>query len=319
MRYKCLIVFLCFFTTNSFSQSFESLKRSKGKSALYAAVEGTLAGTMPVQECLQAIATGELKEPYNGKIPIYLVLDYLAKHPKSECKVAEQLLDAFTARHDFDVNFRYGSLLPPLAYLIRENHSFLRGKYSTDYISDHVLCKLIEAGASINTYYSEGSSLMTFAIETNNQYLQKYFVDKGVNLQHTDSKGNNAVHLAINSGNVPLLKQMASSGSKINVHSFQNNTEEMRNKQPELYDFLANECSRHAETYNDIVLFHKKFSNKKALVQQKYEALAQAETNNANDIKTINAVRSRYPDLGKITDSKKLSIYRKDVAEIERI
>ena len=314
-----LTILLYIFTINSFGQSFESLKRSKGKSVLYAAVEGTLAGSKPVQECLQAISTGELAEPYNGKTPIYLVLDYLAKHPKSECGNAEQLLNAFVAHRDFNVNLRYGSLLPPLAYLIRENHSFLGGKFSKDYISDHVFKKLIEAGASVNTYNSEGESLMTFAIETGNEYLQTYFINKGVNLQYTDSEGNNAIHLAINKADVGLLNQMVSRGSKIDVHSFQNNTEEMRNKQPELYAFLANECSRHAETYDDIVLFQKKFSNKKTLVQQKYEALAQVETNNANDIKTINSVRSRYPDLGKITDSKKLSIYRKDVAEIERI
>ena len=314
-----LTILLYIFTINSFGQSFESLKRSKGKSVLYAAVEGTLAGSKPVQECLQAISTGELAEPYNGKTPIYLVLDYLAKHPKSECGNAEQLLNAFVAHRDFNVNLRYGSLLPPLAYLIRENHSFLGGKFSKDYISDHVFKKLIEAGASVNTYNSEGESLMTFAIETGNEYLQTYFINNGVNLRHTDSKGYNAMHTAINNADISLIKQLLAKGTfKIDIRSFQNDTEEMRTKQPELYDLLANECLKYATSYEDVTLFQKRFSGKKHLIQSRYEALAQSEINNANNDDAIMVVRERYPDLQKMTEAKRLEIYKKCSDEISR-
>ena len=102
-RYLWLFTLLLLFIVTATAQSFESLKRSKGKSELYATIEQTLTGSKTVDECRQAVSSGDWKAPYNGKTPIYLVMDYLSTHPKQQCKVAEQVLDAFLARKDFDI------------------------------------------------------------------------------------------------------------------------------------------------------------------------------------------------------------------------
>ena len=168
------------------AQSFESLKRSKGKSELYTAVEQALTGSKSVSEARQAIATGDWKAPYNGKTPIYLVMDFLATHPKSQCSQAEQILEAFLGRKDFDINLRHGSLVPPFAYLIRENYDHLGGRFSSNYISDNVLKMMIESGASVNTYNIDGGTLMSFAMDTKNAYLQSYFISQGIDLRHAE-------------------------------------------------------------------------------------------------------------------------------------
>ena len=115
---KALIAILCLTALFAQAQSFDSLKRSKGKTTLHTAIEQTLAGRMTVAACKDTIASAKsMKDPYGGKTPIYLVLDYLATHKKQECGNAEQLLSAFISRPDFDINLRYSSLLPPMASL----------------------------------------------------------------------------------------------------------------------------------------------------------------------------------------------------------
>ena len=141
---KALIAILCLTALFAQAQSFDSLKRSKGKTTLHTAIEQTLAGRMTVAACKDTIASAKsVKDPYGGKTPIYLVLDYLATHKKQECGNAEQLLSAFISRPDFDINLRYSSLLPPMAYLIRTNYDFLGGRFSPEYISNNVLILMI--------------------------------------------------------------------------------------------------------------------------------------------------------------------------------
>ena len=127
MKYYRLIIALTAFLIciPASAQSFDSLRRSTGKSEVYSTVEKALNGSGSVDDAIAAVASGDLKAPYDGRTPVYLVLDYLAKHPKSECATAERLLDAFLARKDFDVDLRYSTLLPPLSHLIRTNYEAL--------------------------------------------------------------------------------------------------------------------------------------------------------------------------------------------------
>lgn len=315
---KYLIVILCVLVMNASAQSFESLKRSKGKTELYAAVEKTLAGQMATGECRQAVQTGSLTDPYNGKTPIYLVLDYLATHEKSECETAEQVLDMFLLRKDFDVNLRYSSLMPPLAYLIRVNYEFLNGQFSKNYISDNVLKKLIEAGAEVDTYNSDGSTLMSFALDTRNEYLQSYFVKKGIDLRHSDEQGRDDIYKIIAEGNLPLLKDILNRGDVVlNFHSLKNEPKDFQHHK-EMYDFLAQRFSQEVSSYDDIVLFRQKFNSKKSLVEQKYQMLAQNEINAIKTFDDIVNVEKRYPGL-EIVLKQKLSYYRKDCQKLENI
>jgi len=301
------------------AQSFASLRRSTGKSDVYRAVESALNGSLQASDACQAIRTGDTGAPFGGKTPIYLVLDFLATHPKQQCGVAEQLLGAFIDKQGFDVNTRYSSLLPPLAYLIRSNYDYLGGRFSADYVSDKVLQRLIEAGASVNTYNSDGGTLMNFAIDTDNSYLQSYFIGQGVDLHHADEKGNDAVHHTIEQGNVELLKKLVARGEIVNINSFDNDTKLLSKNHPDMYAYLAAKCAPQATSYADLCLFRERFPNRKQMVQQKYESLANGEISKTVTFEDIMKVVGRYPDLSHLTAPRKLTIYRQDCQKLQNI
>lgn len=286
----------------------------------FEAVVRAMKGNGSAEMCQAIIDAGcELDVVFDGTTPIYVLMDFIATHPKSQCQTANKIIAALGTRKDFDANKRYRSEQPPLNYLIRRNYEFLGKKFSSDYISDEVLKTLIEHGASVTSYTEEGSSLMTFAIDTNNKYLQSYFIKEGVNLRHNDAAGNDAVHHAIEQGDLSLLKQMINDGGvDININSFHNDTKKVA-AFPDMYNYLAEICGKKAQIYEDLVLFRQRFSDKHSLVQQKYEALCQSEVNKAEKFKEIMTCVERYPDLTKITDPKKKSIYQKDCQHLDNI
>ena len=319
IRKICSAIILCAVAITATAQSFESLKRSKGKSTLYTTVEKVLNGQMPASAAANEVSTSTLlTEPYNGKTPIYLVLDYIAHTPKTKCEEAEKLLDAFLANKSFDVNQRYSSLMPPLAYLIRENYDFLDEKFSSNYISDHVLRKLIEAGASVNTYNTDGSSLMSFAIVTNNQYLQNYFAESGANIHHTDNTGQDDLYKIIASGNLDLLKKYMNNGqAKIDIHTLKNEPSSFA-QYKQMYDYLAEHCGKQANSYDDMKLYRKRFNLRKDVVEAKYQNLAQNEIDAIKTFHDIVKIESRYPDLQFILKAK-LDYYHNDCQELAPI
>ncbi|MCR5644343.1 MAG: hypothetical protein K6G32_13545 [Prevotella sp.] len=314
-----LLSLLCMTVTTVASQSFESLKRSKGKTELYSAVEKTLSGQMTVSQCKNIIASAkDFTEPYGGKTPIYLILDYLATHPKSQCDTAEQLLEAFTSRRDFDINLRYSTLLPPMAYLIRENQAFLKGKFSRDYISNKVLRLMIEKGALVNTYGEDGASLMAFAMDTGNDYLQTYFIDKGLDAHHEDEKGHDDLYKLIERGDLTHLKQLIARNTALDINLLKNDPKTFA-RFPELYDFVARHCADKAQNYEDVTLFQKKFSDRRSLVRNKYENLCRKESDAATDYFQLMKCVERYPDLSAITNPRKLAIYRQDCKFVQDV
>lgn len=311
-----LIVIFCALSLQVNAQSFESLKRSKGKTELYSAVQMTLSGEMSVDECKQAFQKGSLTDPYNGKTPIYLVLDYLATHKEGDCQVAEQVLDIFLSRKDFDVNMRYSTLMPPLAYLIRSNYDYLGGKFSADYISDNVLKKLISAGAEVDTYNSDGSTLMSFALDTDNKYLQTYFLNNGIDLRHGDQEGKDDVYKIIAEGNLPLLKDALQKRLvSLTFHQLKNDPKDFAHHK-DMYNFLAQRFADEVSSYDEIVSFRKKFNPKKGLVEQKYQKLAQNEIDAIKTFDDIISVEKRYPDLEVILKAKR-AFYQKDCQKLE--
>lgn len=311
------LIIICAATTLVAAQSFDTLKRSTGKSTLFAITERALIGDVSPSSCKEAITSEQLKQPYNGKTPIYLVMDYLATHPKAECAVAEQVLDVFLSHPSFDVNMRYSALTPPLAYLIRKNYDFLNGEFSTEYISDSVIRKLIEAGASVNTYNSDGSSLMTFASKTHNKYLQDYFLQQNIDLHHTDKQGNDETYRIIAGGDLALLKRLVDEGRiKIDFFKLRNNPKDIE-QYPAMYDYLANICAQQVSSYDEVCLYRQKFNLRKNLVQDKYQALAQAECNAARSFSDVLNVEKKYPDMTTMTSSRKRAIYDRDCQSLK--
>lgn len=290
------------------------------KPLFYEVVERFLKGESPLEMCKVVLdANCMMNAVYDGKSPIYLLMDFLATHKKTECVNAEKLLDAFMESSTFDPNLRYRSLLPPFAYLIRKNYEFCGNRFNSEYISDHVLNTFISHGASVSTYYEDGSSLMDFAMVTDNKYLQDYFIAQGINLRHSNDEGKDAVHRAIAEGNLTILKQMIEKGNVIiDIKSLTNNPTDFK-KYPDMYDFIASNCATKATDYEDITLFRSKFPDKKNLVKNKYEQLASNELNKVSNFDEVIAVQKRYPDLETVMENKKQEIYRSDCNRVMSI
>lgn len=283
------------------------------------AISKCLNGKIPIEMCKVIIEAGcDLNIPFQGKTPIYNVVENIATHKKSECQTAEALLKLMAAREDFNINMRYKDLLPPLNYLIWRNHNFL-GKFSSDYISNEVLKTFIERGASVNTYDQDGNSLITFATETKNDYLAEYLVEKGIDLNRkTDEKGNDALYTAIDSGKLELVKKIVGSGVTFDINSLKNEPSSFR-KYPELYNYIAQVCADKINEYKDIKLFQQKFIDRKELVQHKYEKLCVACANAATDANDIKKCINLFPDVTKLLANRQNEIYKKDLEKLEII
>lgn len=284
---------------------------------LYDVVDRTLNGETSVELCKVALDAGcDIYSIFNGKTPIYRIMDYLATTPSAQTGVGMELLDLFLGKSGFDINRRYRSLPPPFSYLLSTNFNYLGGKYDKDYLSTPLLKKLIDNGARLNTYDENGASLLLLASSTNNDYLQNYLLDNGVNIYKTaDTQGNNAIYAAIKSNDIEVLQKIiANYQIKLLTADVK---EETASVSPAMYNFLASECARNADTYNELVDFRGHFTDKKDLVQSKYENLARNETNAASDFIAIYTVMRRYPDLEIITNPKLRSIYRQDAASID--
>jgi hypothetical protein len=263
---------------------------------LYDAVNRALKGTCSAEMCQIVVDAGcNLNVPYEEKTPVYHILDFLATHRMNECETAEKLLSVFMSRTDFDVNYRHRSLMPPLAYLIRENHRHL-GRFDKNYISDKILRSFIERGASINTYDAEGNSLMVFAIDTENEWLTEYFIRNGIDLAKQNTEGADALYQAIDRGNLPLVKRLLEETKTVlDEHRLQNDMSSIE-KYPELYQYVAQLCADHAIKYTDIFDLQKfadRFSKLNTLpeILNRQKDLIYAEEN----ISTLQKFAEKYP------------------------
>ncbi|MBO4822515.1 MAG: hypothetical protein J5548_13750 [Prevotella sp.] len=273
-----------------------------------------------VEMCQAIIDAGcDLHPVFEGTTPIYMLMKYFATHKKSDCEKAMKLLKAFATRSDWDANLRYRSELPPLNYLLNTNYNFLGEKFSKEYIANEVLETLISHGASVTTYSESGSSLMAFALETDNEYLQSYFLSMGVNLKHSDDGGNDDIYKMIASNKLSILKEVIAKGKlDLNINNLKNDPKEI-SKNREMYDFVADVCASKVASYEDVVLFRQKFADKKQLTQQKYEELARREVNACTTYDMITNCVKRYPDLPDITGPKLISIAEEELKTYKTI
>ena len=289
---------------------------------LFDAVERVLSndGSTSPEMCQVIIDAGcDLHPNCKGTTPIYLLMDFFATHPKSQCSTAMQVLKAFATRSDWDANERYRSKMPPLNYLIRTNYEFLGNKFNSDYIADDVLTIMLEHGASVTSYNQDGQTLLTFALETDNKNLQNYLIKNGVNFQHQDNKGEDDIYRMIADGEIELIKQvLAIDKNLININTLRNDTKDIA-RYPHLYELISTHCAQLATNYDEMVLFRQRFADCKQMVQQKYETLANGEISQTVTFSDIMKVEDRYPDIPHLTDPRKLSIYRQDCQRLQAI
>jgi ankyrin repeat protein len=253
---------------------------------IHDAINRTLDGRCNVNMCKTIIdAYCDLNMAFEGKTPIYLTLDFIATHPKQDCINAEQILLLILNRPDFDVNQRYQSFLPPFAYLIRENHTFL-GRFSPDYISDDILKLFIKKGAPVNTYDDEGNSLMNFAIETDNKFLASYFIENGIDLDRKNKEGNDALYLAIESGQLATIKSiLTSTNFNLNINTLKNSPSTFK-KYTDVYDYISDVCAKKAIIYKDIRTFTENFDDKFDLIRSKLDVIYNSRVNELEIAKT---------------------------------
>ena len=286
---------------------------------LYDIVDRTLNGEVSPELCKIALdANCDVYAIYNGKTPIYRIMDYFATTPSVQADVGMEVLNLFLARTDFDINRRYRSLPPPFSYLLSTNYSFLGKRYDKNYLSTELIRSIIDHGGRLNTYDENDASLLLLANSTQNEYLQNFLIDNGVNIyKAADDHGNDAVDAAIESNNTPQLQRLVKNYQIIlTTAHVKYHTSRVSD---EMYDYLASECANNSTDYNSITDFRHFFSDKKFLVQSKYENLARAEVAKAKDYESIMTCKGRYPDLTDITDPKFNEIASNDLNATKNI
>ena len=282
-------------------------------------IDRTLKGQVSIDLCRVVFNAGcDVYSVYNGKTPVYQLMDYFATTPSAEAATGMEVLDMMFAREEFDINRRYRSLPPPFSYLLSANFKHLDGHYSKDYLSTELLQKIIAKGASLNTYDENGASLLLLANSTGNEYLQNYLIDHGININKSaDESGNNAVFAAIESSNVDQLRKIvANYGIILTTDDVKDRTSGVS---VAMYDYLASECASHAGNYNEYKAFREHFKDKADLVKDGYESIARSEIAEASTYEQIKRCEERFPDLPALTYPRKLVIAENELASVETI
>ena len=238
---------------------------------LYDVVEKCLTGQCSVEMCQVIVdANADVNCNFEEKTPIYVILDYIIAHPIEECGDAEKLVKIFLSAPQFDVNFKYQSLPPPLSYLTKGAHIY-HGDFKKGYVSENIVKMLIDKGASVNTYDRDGNSLINFAIVMNYSSLQEYLIDRGVDIGKTNKEGNDVMYIAIEQGSCDAIIQILSTGYDLNIHSLKNDPNDFR-KYEDVYNLVSEKIAGKAITIDDIILFLGKFRNRFDLVKTKFYA-----------------------------------------------
>ena len=142
-------------------------------------------------------------------------MNYIIKTPIEDCYKAVDILNILVNEGKIDVNKRHRILLPPLAYLMRENLSYLGGKYNSNYIPDTVIKLLLDNGANINTLDQNGDNLLKFAVITSNNNLYEYLTNKGININRINQAGQDPLYYVVSSQNTSALQNLINSGYQI--------------------------------------------------------------------------------------------------------
>ena len=295
-------------------------KNDKGVSLVvpffYDVIDRTLNGSVSMDVCRTAFDAGcDIYAVFNGKTPIYLVMDYLAKTPSEQSERGMEVLELFFSQDSFDINRRYRTLPPPFSYLLSTNFNYLGGRYDVNYLSTDLVRKMIDNGAQLNTYDESGASLLLLASSKDDKSLKNYLLNNGVNINKTAATdGHNAIYSAIRSSDIDMLSRIVKNYQiRLNATDVK---EQLDSVSPAMYNFLASECSTNASSYEELKTFRMYFADKKELVQSKYEDIARGETNASSNFYQIYEVIRRFPDLRMITEPKLLEIYRQSASSV---
>lgn len=157
---------------------------------------------------------------FKGKAVFYLILDYLAFVPTNKAQLGEQLFMLFSNQSGFDILQRQLDNAPPLQHLLTENYKFLGKKFSIKYISDDIIKKFIEKGASVNSRDEYSNSIFVFALKSENKDMLSYLSNFDVDYSIIDKSGCDAMFYAVKSNNTDLVITIINSDYPISLKRY---------------------------------------------------------------------------------------------------
>lgn len=199
---------------------------------------------------------------FRDKTPFYLILEFLAKNKIVNSKDAEKLFLTFSKEKNLDINNRYGTLPPPLTFLLRENYEHLSGKISNEYLSDKILKTFIKKGANVNALDKYGNNLLTYASKTKRQKLLNLLLNKGISFSNKNKSGKDPFIFAIENNNIEAINKILDKGYELNLYYLYNKKAEnnlnkysdIRNK---IYNLAVNKDLDFKESIGFLGLFKK--------------------------------------------------------------
>lgn len=203
-------------------------------------------------------AKADMYTPFEGMPPLYFLLDYIAVTPKILCGTQEAILQKLI-EHKIDVKTKFRDKPAPLAYLMQRTRNYV-GKYSPLYVSDEVLKMLIEAGADINSYDSEGNNLLTFVLETQNSEMEDYLFSKGINIKGGNNSDVEPFYQAIDNNNISVVKRILETGYKCDVRELSNRLAKLK-ANPEMCTIIIDHCLLQVHSWSDATLFYNRLGS----------------------------------------------------------
>jgi len=230
--------------------------------ALGSTINKCLRCTGTIEEVKNSLNSGlDVYADFNGMSPVYVVLNFIAKTPNSECAKAIEIFNLLAVQPNIDINKRYRILLPPLPYLIRKNLEYLNGEYNSNYIPASVVKLLITRGASVNSLDQKGNNLLTFATKTKNTELYEYLTNNGININRSNNSGHDPMYIAIQSQNITAVQQLMQSGYEITPKKLKGDSIDkiLPQNNIELIKILSEKCVSQIVTLDDAQNFKELF------------------------------------------------------------
>lgn len=140
----------------------------------------------------------------NEKNLLYTILDHVATNTIENSKKQKEFLEYYALNYKINQEFR--TLKIPLYYLLNSNYVYNGNKYKSDFIDQEIIILLLKNGAPVNSYDSNGNSLLDFAIMSKKNDLINYLADNGVDFTKINKEGKNSLFSAIETNNENLVK-----------------------------------------------------------------------------------------------------------------
>lgn len=247
---------------------------------------------------------------------ISILLTNIGKHSRStqQGAILEEIFDFLCKKRNIDfgkLNFQQ----PALYTLLSDYYNRYNGKLQAKDVSLLTFRNLIEHGASVNTFDSQGRNLLTLATDVGDKEFQSYLINKGLNASGQSFNGTTIIDQFIANGNAAALKVLAESGQFKDFNLWNcSATREQIHANPEVEKLVSEHLGKGVETYDDFIRFRQLVTIPNATVETKAEALCREKFTNL--VGLIDHLTKNPGD--NIAERLLLEFYHKDVKTIDR-